>query len=338
MKRNVTIHDIAKKLNITASTVSRALNHHPKISEKTKQKVLHIANELGYQPNSIASSLRTGKTKTIGMVVPRINRNFIANIIAGAEKLLQQHGYNLIICQSEENYEQEVKAINTLMHSKVSGILISISSQTKTSEHLYKVILKNIPLVQFDRVIKSISTPCVVNDNYNAAYNATLYLIRKGYRKIHLFSGPLYVNIYNERYNGFKNALLENNIIYTDELVHEGVITRETGYEKAMQLLVRKDKPDAILATSDYSALGTLLAAQHLKLNVPNDLGIIGFANEPFTDLTTPTLTTVEQHAQQMGITASKILLNQINQFEKNYTPSQTVIPADLIVRQSTNI
>ncbi|MCX7986688.1 MAG: LacI family transcriptional regulator [Bacteroidales bacterium] len=336
MKKKITIHDLAKMLNMTASTISRALNDHPKISQETKELVRKKAEEVGYKRNLIASSLRTGKGTTLGMVVPRINRDFISNVIAGAERICREKGYSLIICQSEEDLEREREALRTLLHSRVSGIMISISAKTNTSEHLETLIKEGVPLVQFDRIRPELPTHCVVNDNYRAAYEATQHLIDQGCRYLVHLSGPRYINIYEERCRGFIDAVSRvQNIRY--EIV-ESAITREKGYEVIKQMFEINRYPDAILAASDYSALGAMLVAKEKRLMIPHQIAIVGFANEPFTALINPSMTSIDQKAYEIGENAAKLLIDTVENPSKIKKPTKIVLIPQLMIRESSTI
>jgi LacI family transcriptional regulator len=333
--KKVTIHDIARKLNLTASTVSRALNDHPKISDATKQLVLQTSRELNYRPNTLAASLRKGKAKTIGLVVPRINRNFISNAIFGIEKVTNEFGYNLIICQSEESLEKEILNLKTLVNSRVDGILISISLQTNTSRHIKAIINDGIPLIQFDRYLPDIETGKVLNDNFQAAYDAVKHLINKGCKKIIHFGGPENISIYSERRNGYKQAMADSGIGIDDDLIYHKILLKEEGYCKAYEIFKSGNIPDAIFSASDYSALGALLAAKEIGIDIPGKLSIIGFANEPFTEFVTPSLTSLEQYGAEMGSTAARMLLNKIGENEKEFYPDTIIIKPKLILRDS---
>ena len=334
--RKTTIHDIALKLNLTASTVSRALNNHPKISTSTKELVRNTAEAMNYKPNTLAASLRTGIAKTIGLVVPRINRDFISNTIYGIEQVTKEAGYNLIIFQSDESLERELLGLKTLVNSRVDGILISISRETNVSHHLENLLKDGIPLVQFDRVREDVNTSKVVNDNMGAAFEAVSHLINQGCRRIVHFSGPNDINIYNERQKGYCKALTDNKIKIEKELLFEGVITREKGFEIAKELFSSSKLPDALFADSDYSALGALLVARELKLRVPEQLKIVGFANEPFTEFITPTITTLDQKAQEIGAEAAKLLINEIENKGKKLNRKKIIIKPSLLIRQSS--
>jgi len=334
MSKKVTIHDLARMLNLTASTVSRALNDHPKISESTKVLVRKKAEEVGYKPNLIATSLRTGKGKTLGMIVPRINRDFISNVIAGAERECRRKGYRLVICQSEENFEKECEAIGTLIQSRVSGIMISISAQTNTGSHLEAAIKEGIPVVQFDRIRPELTTPCVVNDNYRAAYEATKHLLDQGCKYLIHLGGPQYINIYEERKRGFLEAIGQYGPIRYE--VIEPAITREKGYEAAKSLFESPEKPDGILAASDYSALGALLAAKEAGISIPHQLSIVGFANEPFTALISPSTSSIDQRADEMGENAARLLIESIEHPHRTSHPQKIVLIPQLLIRESS--
>ena len=237
-KKRTTIHDIAKELELTASTVSRALNDHPKISVDTKNLVRKKAKELNYTANTLAASLRTGKAKTIGLIVPRINRFFISNTISGIESVTNKAGYNIIICQSEENFHKEEQNITTMINSRVDGIMMAISFETESSKHIEKALKNGIPIVMFDRIREDVCVSKVLNDNEQASYIAVNHLIEQGYRRIVHFAGPQHINIYQERLAGYKKALIDNGIAVDEDLIFENVLDKERGYNMACQLFV----------------------------------------------------------------------------------------------------
>jgi len=334
--KRTTIHDIAKALDLTASTVSRALNDHPKISSETKDLVRKKAKELNYTANTLAASLRTGKAKTLGLIVPRINRFFISNTISGIESVTNKAGYNIIICQSEESLQKEEQNIITLINSRVDGIMIAISFETNTSKHIEKARKSGIPIVQFDRIRDDIPVSNVLNDNEMASYMAVQHLIEQGYTSIAHFSGPLHINIYRQRLAGYKKALLANNIAFDESLVFENVLDKEKGFQTTLAIFKNKLNVDAIFSASDYSALGALLAAKQLQLNIPQQLGIVGFANEPFTEFVSPSLTSVNQFAEEMGATVAKTMIDQIESHRDELVPKSISITPKLIVRESS--
>lgn len=334
--QKVTIHEIAKKLNITASTVSRALNNHPRISDETKKLVQKTAKAMGYRPNVIASNLRTGKTMSIGLIVPRINRTFFSDAISGIESITSPAGYNLIICQSDESLKKETENITTLLNSRVDGVIISISSETQNGKHLQPLIDNRIPLVQFDRTTNDIETDQVINDNFDAAYKATLHLIEKGFKRIAHFAGNLNNNIYQQRLAGYQKALEDKGNSQEDSLIFYNTVTHEQGINAGKKILEMDNRPDAIFSAGDYSAVGAFKIFKEAKVNIPGEMGIFGFANEPFTDLLSPSLSTIEQHAYDMGRTAAKLLIEQLN--NNGVTIAKLItIKSSLCLRESTD-
>jgi len=336
VKKNVTIHDIAKELNITASTVSRALNDHPLISDSTKERVRKVVKKLNYQPNTVAANLRKGKANTVGLVIPRINRIFFANIISGIESVLNEAGYNIIITQSEENLDKEISNIQTLINNRVRGIIISHSKASKNGKHFQKIIDNGIALVQFDRVLENINCSNVTNDNRNGSYEATKHLINQDYKKIAFFGGPQHINIYKNRYLGFIDAMKEKNIPIDKSLVFNNAVTRESGFNTLAELHKNNNLPDAIYAVSDYSALGALLYCQNTNIKIPDEIGIVGFLNEPFCEFITPSLTSLNQFGVSMGESAAKLCLEQIISKEINFS-KKVIISPQLIIRDSSN-
>src|SRR5476651_2910153 len=230
-KKRTTIYDIAEKLNIAASSVSRALNNSNHVNEATKKLVLKMADELNYKRNTLASNLRKGQSKTIGVVVPFINQNFFSNVIAGIEEATYQKGYNLIICQSNESHEKEIQCVNTLMNQHVDCIVISVCVEGDNYDHLQNVIDHGVQLIQFDRVIDELETLKVINDNEQASMEAITHLIEQGYKRIALLEGPQTLNIFMQRKMGYLKALKKFNIPIEDELIIENAWTKELGAE-----------------------------------------------------------------------------------------------------------
>jgi LacI family transcriptional regulator len=335
-EKRTTIHDIAKALDLTASTVSRALNDHPKISNETKLLVRKKAKELNYTANTLAASLRTGKARTIGLIVPRINRVFISNTISGIESVTNKAGYNMIICQSEESAQKEAQNIITLINNRVDGIIMAISFETKNSKHIESALRNGIPIVQFDRIREDVNVSKVLNDNVQASYDATVHLLEQGFKRIVHFAGPQHINIYQQRLEGYRKALEDNNVAFNEKLVFINVLDKENGYNTFKKIKESKLSVDAVFSASDYSALGALLAAKELKIAIPQDLGIVGFANEPFTEFITPSLTSINQFAEEMGATTAKTLLDEIEYPSKEFIPKIINIRPQLIVRESS--
>src|ERR1700744_5323319 len=236
-KKRTTIYDIAEKLNITASSVSRALNNSNYVNENTKQLILKTAAELNYKRNTLASNLRKCHSKTIGIGVPRINQNFFSNVIAGIEDATYQKGYNLIICQSNESREKEIKCVNTLMNQHVDCIVISVSVDSDDHTHLKNVIDQGIQLIQFDRVAEELETLKVINDNEQASFEAVSHLIEQGYKKIALLEGPQNLNIFRQRKAGYLNAMKKYDMPVIKQFVIENAWTKELGALATKKLL-----------------------------------------------------------------------------------------------------
>ena len=335
-KKQTTIQDIAKALTITASTVSRAMNDHPKISQATKNMVIEKAREMQYQPNAMASNLRKGKANTVGMIVPRINRHFFSNIINGVESILNPAGYNLIICQSEERVSKEIENVKTLISNRVSGILMSLSIETQDVKHLQKVMNHRIPLVLFDRVSNKLPISCVENDDELGAYDMTIHLIDQGYTNFMWMGGPRNVFIYKNRYCGYKKALESRKLKPAQMQIFEGHPTLQVALDFMRNYLEHNKAPDVVFATSDYMAMGAIQACQEKGLKIPDDIAVAGYANEPFSELISPKLTTVEQYSEEIGKAAARLLLEEMLSENDEVIPRKTILRPRLIVREST--
>jgi LacI family transcriptional regulator len=333
---HITIHDIAKKLSISASTVSRALSDHPRISIDTKKKVKALAKKLNYHPNIVATNLRVGKTNTVGIVVPRINRNFFSNVIGGFEDIVSNAGYRMMITQTNEDYNKEVENIKVLINARVDGIIMSLSADTKDYNHLKLIKRNGIALIFFDRVADNIESSKVVIDDLDGSYNAVNHLISQGCKKIAHFAGPEHINIYSNRMKGYLNALKDNNIDIKDYLIINNVITKDKGFSACKHLMNLKDKPDAIFATSDFSALGAMIFLKENGYKIPEDVALVGFANEPFTGLLEPGLTSVDQHSNEIGIEVAKLFLDEVQHGEVGTICRDIIIKPDLIIRKSS--
>ena len=335
MKKSSTIYDIAERLGFSASTVSRALANNPRISLKTRKLVAKEASKLGYNRNKYASNLRRGKGETIGVIVPRINRSFFASVIHGIEEELYKKNYNLIICQSKELLSREQQCVRLLIDSSVDGIIYSASAETTSFNHVFSILNARIPLVQFDRVLKELSTNSVINDNDNGAYKATKHLIEQGYKKIAHLHGPLNLSVYQERKSGYEMAMNEAALEVKKDWVLPA-ITEVAGREAGEKLLSIKDRPDAIFCASDFSALGALKEAKDKGVCVPKDLGVVGFANEPFCEMVHPGLTSVEQFSESIGRESAKMVLDQIHHKNSEQPVQVRSCSVELKVRESS--
>ena len=335
-KGKTTIHDIASALNITASTVSRALNNNPRISKNTRKAVQKVAKELNYQPNNIAAALRNGKSHIIGVVVPTANRAFFSSVVRGIEEIANKLSYKVIICQSYEDYEQEVHTIDALLSARVDGIIASISKNTLDFEHFKKAQDRGTPVVLFDRTTDEIETGQVMIDDYLGAYKVTEHLIEQGCKRIAHFTNPIKINIYKDRLRGYLDALRDNNIKIDDDLIVDSNMQLEDGRESMEKLLALDNRPDAVFSASDYGAMGAMQVLKERGLKIPQDVALAGFSNEPFTSFTDPTLTTVDQLSITMGKVCAELFFKQIKAGSKKELPQKTVLKPELIIRQSS--
>jgi LacI family transcriptional regulator len=337
-KEKVTIHDIAKKLNITASTVSRALKNHPRISEETKKAVLKAAQKLNYQPNHIAAALRNGRSKILGIIVPNVDRSFFSSVVYGIEEIANKSGYNVMICQSHEDYKKEVATIEALLNAQVDGIIASFAKGTENFDHFNKVKERGIPLIMFDRANDELGVSHVVIDDYLGAYKAVEHLIQQGCKRIAHFTGIRNVSIYKERLRGYKEALQENKIPYDESLIIESDMQLEDGRKSMLKLLKLSTPVDAVFSSSAFGAMGALQICKEKNIAVPQQVAIVGFSNEPFTSFTEPPLTTIEQHSLEMGNTAAEMFFDQLlaRTAGKKFVPQKSVLTPTLIVRESS--
>ncbi len=333
VKKRVTITDIARAMGVTPSTVSRALAGNQRVKGDTRERVMTVAKEMGYQPNVIASSLRSGRSDTIGMVVPRINRHFFSHVISGVEAVLNPAGYNLLISQTHERQEHEIKAFSTLLRNRVAGIIVSHSVETHSFDHYRQVIDEEISLVQFDRVTEQIPGPRIVNDNFLGALRSTQHLIKNGCRRIAHFAGALHVNVYEQRLDGYRYALQQAGIEVDPTLIVENCIIQEAGME-AVENVIVPQQVDGIFAASDLSALGAIQKLKELNIAIPEKVKISGFANEPFAEMIEPTLTSVEQNAFEMGTQAARAIVDNIGM--DSFMNEEIHIPVRMIQRQSS--
>ena len=322
----VTITDIAKALGVTPSTVSRALADSPRVKEETRLAVHRKAEEMGYRRNVVASNLRLGRSEIVGIIVPRINRAFFSSAISGAEAVLRAAGYSTIICQTNEDYEMEIRSLRSLGNNQVAGILMSHAISAPDGSHV-KEAAGDIPLVQFDRVYSEIPGAKVISDNFDGAYKATMHLVAAGYKRIGTIAGFVGAGIFADRLAGYRKALEDSGIQYDESIVFPESIVRETGHAAALQALACGC--DALYSAGDFSALGAVDALKEKGVRIPEDFGIVGTANEFFTSLMTPSLSSLEQHPFEMGEAAAQAFLEG--------SGDTTVIPMDLHVRESSN-
>ena len=332
--KQATIVDIAKKLGISPSTVSRALSDHPDVKKDTKELVQKIAKELFYSPNPIARSLKSNRTSTIGVIVPEIEHDFFSSAISGIEDIASQSNYTIILCQSNENYEREIENTKLMIRHRVAGVIVSISLNTKKSDHFQELAKRRIPLVFFDRVCDDMEACKVVIDDYQSAHDAVKFLIDKGRKRVVHFAGSKEVGIYSKRGKGYVDAVRENGLPVRELPMLNGEHYEKHGYDSMDSLIRSGEVPDAIFAVNDSVALGAFQRVKEAGLKIPGDVAIIGFSNDKVTRLVDPPMTTVDQPSMEIGRKAAGILIDAIENRLKG--PQTYVIPTKLIVRGST--
>ncbi len=330
---NITIKDIARELGISPSTVSRALKDHPDISQATRDAVNELARKWNYRPNPIALSLKSGSSKTIGVVIPEVVHYFFSTVISGIEDVVYQRDYNMILCQSNELWEHEVKNIRTLIASRVDGILASVAKSTSDFTHYHTVLDKQIPLVFFDREVEGIDTDSVVIDDEEGAYNAVIHLLRSGKKRIVHLAGPPGLAIARHRREGYIRAMKEyrltpsdDDIVMCDEI--------ESAIRLVPEIMKRNPPPEAFFAVNDLTAAQTLKIIKKLGYSIPDEIAVVGFTNSQMATLTDPGLTSVDQKGFEIGQAAARLLLERI---ENRRRPAERrVIRSELVIRGSS--
>lgn len=334
--RHTTINDLAALLKLSPSTVSRALRDHPDISRKTKDRVLAMASEKNYQPNIIAQNLQNRRSNNIGVIVPEIRNTFFSTVISGIEEIAYEAGYTIMVCQSGDRYEREILNTRALAANRVAGMLVSISQETTDFAHLMTVMGQGIALVLFDRVAETVPAAKVVVDDFNGAYKAVCHLVEKGYRRIaHLAGSPqLYVS--RKRREGYEAALRDNHIPIRPEYIITGGYHEEDGRNGVRKLLALSRVPDAIFAINDPVALGVFLYLQEKGIAIPDNMALVGFSNNPNTVLVRPRLTTVDQPAFEIGKTAARQLLKNLECGTEQQSIDTITLGTELVVRESS--
>ena len=335
-KQEITIHNLANELNISASTVSRALSDNNRISKKTRLIVQQKAMEMGYRPNVLAANLRSKKSNTIGVVVPRIDRYFFSAAISGIEDYAWTKGFNVIISQSNDLLAKEITCVHTLFSNRVDGIIASISMQTNEDKHFRLFSERNIPLLFFDRFCPMIECDRIVVDDYISGYNITIHLAGRGCKRIAHIAGPVLLNIYKDRKEGYLKALSDSGLPLYNGYLEETRLTREEGLQAFQRLMALPVPPDGVFCGNDTTALSALEFCKQNNLKVPQDVALTGFSDEPFSSVVTPSLSTVKQPGYQMGFQAAQKIIHRIENSNLTIPFERIVLPTQLIVRDSS--
>ncbi len=332
--QSVTIKHIAAALNISISTVSRALHDAYDVSPETRQKVLALAEQLDYNPNPFAVSLVKHETKIIGVLLPEIATPYFSMVVKGIQDVAYNAGYNVMFFISDESFEREKIILKRLSINSLDGLIAAVSVETHTSEHFQKLMAKGLPIVFFDRVLSDINTSKVVQDDYRGAYNATLHLIQQGCKRIAHLGGPKHLVNAQKRAQGYLDALSDNGMEMKKNLVVHSGFTQDDGLRDMSKLLGLKPLPDAVFAVNDRKAIGAMLALRRYGYKVPEHVAIVSFGNTPVSEVMTPTLSTVEQAAYEIGAKSCQLLFGHIKSPE---IEAQTVVmPSKLVIRESS--
>ncbi len=335
-KKEITIYDIAAKLNISTATVSRALRDDPAVNIKTKKKILDLAEQFGYQTNHFARNLRNRQTNTIGVIIPRINSYFMATVIAGIEQVANAAGYNLLISQSSDSFEREVSLVKTMFNNRVDGLLVSVSYDTNGLAHFEKFAEKNIPVIFFDRTQLTSNFTNININNQKAGYEATKHLLEKGCRRILHLTLSHTQSIYQERFLGYAQALAEYGIPIDMSLVYLGDLYLECGVAAADYMLSMSERPDGVFAANDTSAAACIVRLKKHGIRVPQDVAVVGFNDDLICRIVEPNLTSIHYPGHDMGELAARSLINHLNGNANIKLTQHIQLRSDLIERDST--
>lgn len=335
LRKEVTIYDIASELNVSPSTVSRALRDHLSIGKEMTNAIKKVAREKGYRPNHIAASLRKNRTNTIGVMVSWINRPFSSSLISGVEQEATKAGYNVIISQSHDSYKNEVDNALALFDSRIGGLVISLAMETREYDHLVRFAQNDIPVVFVDRVSEDLNFDKVVIDNITAGFMATKHLIEQGCKRIAHMAGAQHRNVYMDRQKGYLEALRQYNLPIDESLIlNSDYLSSEEGIKMTRHLMSLPEPPDGLFSANDTAAVSAIQYAKKNNIRVPQDLAVIGFNNDPVSLIIDPALSTVSHPAVSMGQIAAQQVLKHRN--NKEIDSETIVLKTELIVRGSS--
>lgn len=337
-QKRTSIYDIAQRLGVSVSSVSRALSDHPSISAALKERIRQVAEELHYTPNSVAVNLKTGRRNTIGVVVPGINRSFFSSAIEGIEDQAYKQGYDVLIYQSKDSAEREERIVNSLA-GKVDGVIASVAADATDHGYYNRLSAAGVPVVLFDRTAQGVEAGTVIVDDYQGAVLAVDHLLRQGMRRIFHFAGPQQVNVWRDRRQGYLDTMRKAGVASPEDYVFEGVNTSEEEGRRFVRGLLAAQAagneeafPEAIFFAGDFAALGAMLEFREAGIAVPERVAVVGFANEPFCQLLATPLSSVDQFSYKMGYMAGKMMFDRL----RGEPQVGVVIAPELIVRESS--
>jgi LacI family transcriptional regulator len=338
LRKKVTIVDIASRIGITPSTVSKVFSNHPRISRQTREAVMKTADELGYQPNFLATGLRKGRSGLIGVIVPGVHYSFFSTAIKGIEEQITAAGYNVIIAQTRDKFDLEKQQLEGLLRAQVEGVIASLAAET-TDHTAYRNLAMQIPLVLFDRTFPADNICEVTIDDFKGAVKAVEHLIDKGYKRIAHLAGYAHILPFGRRIEGYVTTLRRHSLDVKENYIFQCAPNKDEGEQATEILLKMEQPPDAIFTASDYLAHGAIKAIKKRGLNIPEDIGVVGFSNEEFSSQVTPSITTVDQFSETMGSIAARLLIEQLAASKDGaaYVIQREMLEPQLIVRESTS-
>jgi len=338
LKQKITLKDIARELDVSISTVSKALKNSSEISKDTKDKINAFAKYYNYRPNNIALSLKNKRTKNIGVIIPDIVHHFFTTVFRGIEKYANKMGYNVIVCISDESFDKEVINMEMLANGSIDGFILSLSAETQLKNdysHLKELLGQGIPIVLFDRVTEEIDCDKVVSNDTEIAAEAVNHFVKGGLKKIGLITTESYFNVSENRRNGYLKALEDNGLKSDDKQIL--TLPHDQENEALLIEFFQNVEVDAVLCVNEIFAIQCMNVIRQLGLNVPNDISVIGFTNGTLSKYAEPSLSSVAQHGEQMGQRAAQLLINRMESSEEVDEPFKTeIINATLIQRGST--
>jgi LacI family transcriptional regulator len=335
-KSHVSLKDIAKELNLSISTVSRAIRNTGEINPVTKKAVLELAEKWHYKPNPLAMGLLKNKTNTIGIIIPDIESYYYSSILRGIDRIATENSYRLLTCYSNDNYRNEIQAIDELLFSRVEGIISCPARETIDFSYYNKLIDDKFPLVIVDRGSKEIKTTTIITDNYRSTFEVIEHLIKAGCRRIALITSFEPLSVGRQRFDAYKDALLKYNIPYERDLIIHGNLNISTSIEATRNLLKLTELPDAIIGSDDTVAMAAMKVIKEAGLKIPENIALVGYNDDPFSSFLEPSLTTVSQPGYLMGMRAIEKMLQMINGNIEINLWETTVMESALVIRKST--
>ncbi len=335
-EKEITIYDIAKQLDLSAATVSRALKDHPAINKHTKKKITDLAEKLGYRSNNFASNLRRQRTNTIGVMVHELRSQFMTSVLAGIEKISTEANYDLIIAHSSETFKKEAANAQNLFHKRVDGVIASLAFDTEDLSHFKPFERKGIPVIFFDRVFEDSEGAKVIINNRKAGYEATAHLIEQGCKRIAHITANLKRNVYAERLKGYQQALTEHGLKYIDKYVIVDDLSEEASIHSARKILAMKPMPDGIFITNDFCAAVCIQTLKEAGIRIPEDIAVVGFNNDVISKIIEPKLSTINYPGNEIGEIVARNLINHLQGNTNIHLTNTIIIKSELIIRESS--